>query len=54
MLDEFWNGTLKKDLLNADENSEKVIEKVGKKCPKCSEELIYRFSKAGKFIGCSG
>ncbi len=54
MLDEFWNGTLKKDLLNADENSEKVIEKVGKKCPKCWEELIYRFSKAGKFIGCSG
>lgn len=54
MLDEFWNSTLKKDLLNADENSEKVIEKVGKKCPKCSEELIYRFSKAGKFIGCSG
>ena len=54
MLEEFWNSTLKKDLLNADENSEKVIEKVGKKCPKCSEELIYRFSKAGKFIGCSG
>lgn len=54
MLDAFWNGTLKKDLLNADENSEKVIEKVGKKCPKCGEELIYRFSKAGKFIGCSG
>ncbi|MDQ7023372.1 MAG: topoisomerase DNA-binding C4 zinc finger domain-containing protein [Candidatus Gracilibacteria bacterium] len=36
------------------ENAEKVIEKTGKKCPKCSEDLIYRFSKAGKFIGCSG
>ena len=53
MLDEFWNGTLKKELEDAGENAEKVIEKTGKKCPKCSEDLIYRFSKAGKFIGCS-
>jgi DNA topoisomerase-1 len=54
MLDAFWNGTLKKDLEEAWANAEKVVEKVGKKCPKCNEELIYRFSKAGKFIGCSG
>ncbi|MCP4523922.1 MAG: type I DNA topoisomerase [Candidatus Gracilibacteria bacterium] len=54
ILDAFWNNTLKKDLEEAGEKAEKVIEKVGKKCPKCSEELIYRFSKAGKFIGCSG
>ena len=53
MLDKFWNGTLKKELEDAGENAEKVIEKVGKKCPKCGEDLIYRFSKAGKFIGCS-
>lgn len=53
MLDAFWNGTLKKDLEEAGEKAEKVIEKVGKTCPKCGEELIYRFSKAGKFIGCS-
>ncbi len=54
MLDAFWNGTLKKDLEEAGENAEKVIEKVGKPCPKCNQDLIYRFSKAGKFIGCSG
>jgi len=53
MLDEFWNWTLKKELEDAGENAEKVIEKTGKKCPKCGEDLIYRFSKAGKFIGCS-
>jgi DNA topoisomerase-1 len=53
MLDNFWNGTLKKDLEEAWANAEKVVEKVGKQCPKCSEDLIYRFSKAGKFIGCS-
>jgi DNA topoisomerase-1 len=53
MLDNFWNGTLKKDLEEAWANAEKVVEKVGKQCPKCNEDLIYRFSKAGKFIGCS-
>jgi DNA topoisomerase-1 len=54
MLEKFWVGTLKKDIENAGENAEKVIEKVGKACPKCEKDLIYRFSKAGKFIGCSG
>ena len=53
MLEEFWNWTLKKELEDAWANAEKVVEKTGKKCPKCSEDLIYRFSKAGKFIGCS-
>ncbi|MCP4522880.1 MAG: hypothetical protein GY828_01540, partial [Candidatus Gracilibacteria bacterium] len=54
ILDTFWNNTLKKDLEEAGEKAEKVIEKVGKQCPKCNSDLIYRFSKAGKFIGCSG
>ncbi|PIE85524.1 DNA topoisomerase I [Candidatus Gracilibacteria bacterium] len=54
MLDTFWNGTLKKDLEEAGDKAEKVIEKVGKKCPECGNDLIFRFSKAGKFIGCSG
>jgi DNA topoisomerase-1 len=54
MLQEFRDETLKKDLENAGANAEKVVEKVWKQCPKCSEDLIYRFSKAGKFIGCSG
>lgn len=53
ILDRFWNETLKKDLDNAWENAEKVIEKVWKACPKCKEDLIYRHSKNGKFIGCS-
>lgn len=53
MLDWFWNWVLKKDLQNADELAEKIIEKVWKDCPKCGKELIYRYSKAGKFIWCS-
>ncbi len=54
MLEKFWLGTLKKDIENAWEKAEKVIEKVWKDCPKCGKELIYRYSKTGKFIGCSG
>lgn len=54
MLEKFWLGTLKKDIENAGENAEKVIEMVGKPCPKCGKDLIYRYSKTGKFIGCSG
>lgn len=54
MLKKFWEGTLKKNIEDAWEKAEKVIEKVWKKCPECGEELIYRFSKAWKFIGCSG
>ncbi len=54
MLQKFWDGSLKKDLEEAGEKAEKVIQLVGKKCPECKEELVYKFSKAGKFIGCSG
>jgi len=54
MLKWFWENTLKKDLEEAWEKAEKVIEKVWKACPKCNQDLIYRYSKAGKFIGCSG
>ena len=53
MLQNFWDNTLKKDLENAWENAEKVIEMVWKECPKCWKDLIYRHSKNGKFIGCS-
>lgn len=53
MLQKFWEGTLKKNIEEAGEKAEKVIEKVGKKCPECGEDLIYRHSRAGKFIGCS-
>jgi len=54
MLWKFWNDTLKKDIENAGEKAEKVIEMVGKSCPKCWKDLIYRYSKTWKFIGCSG
>ncbi|RKW23426.1 type I DNA topoisomerase, partial [Candidatus Gracilibacteria bacterium] len=53
MLQKFWEQTLKKDLLQADENAEKIVEKVGKSCPKCGGDLVYKFSKGGKFVGCS-
>ncbi len=54
MLSRFWEGSLSKDLVIADKDSEKVVEKTGKNCPECGKELIFRFSRTGKFIGCSG
>ena len=54
MLKGFWEKTLKKDLENAGENAEKVVEKVWRACPECGEDLVYRFSKTWKFAGCSG
>ncbi len=53
MLSNFWEQTLKKDLENAGENAEKVIEMVGKECPECGKDLVYKYSKTGKFIGCT-
>ncbi len=53
MLEKFWNDSLKKNIDNASEKAEKVVEKTGEKCPKCGNDLIYKFSKGGKFIGCS-
>ena len=32
----------------------KEVEYVGRKCPDCGSELVYRTSKKGKFIACSG
>ena len=54
MLKDFWEKTLKKDLKNAWENAEKVVEEVWRNCPECWEKLLYRYSKAWKFAGCSG
>jgi DNA topoisomerase-1 len=53
MLSNFWEWSLKKDLENAGENAEKVIEMVGKACPECGKDLVYKYSKTGKFIGCT-
>lgn len=54
MLGRFWEGSLQKDLVTADKESEKVVEMVGRACPECGKDLIFRFSRWGKFIGCSG
>lgn len=52
MLEKFY--TYFKTLLdNSMENATKVTEEVGKKCPTCGSNLVYKFSKNGKFIGCS-
>lgn len=34
--------------------SELVQQPVGRECPKCGKDLIYRWSKRGRFISCSG
>jgi len=53
MLSNFYEN-FRKDLLNADENAEKVVEKTWKQCPECKKELLMKFWKNGKFIACSG
>lgn len=53
MLEKFWVDTLKKEIEEAIDKSEKVIEKVWKICPKCNGELVYRYSKTWKFVWCS-
>lgn len=52
MLDTFYKD-FSTYLIAAMEEKGKVQEKVGKACPKCESELVYKFSKNGKFIGCS-
>lgn len=45
---------LNKELKAAGKKEDAINEKVGRKCPKCGSDLIYRFSKKNgkKFIGC--
>lgn len=52
MLEEFYKGFSAR-LLSATEEKGKVQEKVGRECPECGSELVYKFSKNGRFIGCS-
>lgn len=53
MLERFY-GKFEKDLAKVDETKGKVQEKVGRNCPKCEHgELVYKFGKAGRFIGCN-
>ncbi|MDP2103468.1 MAG: DNA topoisomerase, partial [Candidatus Gracilibacteria bacterium] len=52
MLDTFYKK-FSTYLIAAMEEKGKVQEKVGKACPKCESDLVYKFSKNGRFIGCS-
>jgi len=53
MLHSFWFEYLENEIKNADKKAEKVVQKTGELCPKCGSELVYKYSKTGKFIGCS-
>lgn len=53
MLETFWNESLKKDLDKATNEAEKVVQMVWKQCPECGKDLVYKYSKGWKFIGCS-
>jgi DNA topoisomerase I len=33
---------------------EDILESVGRECPQCKKDLIYRYGRFGKFISCSG
>ncbi|MDP8238261.1 MAG: type I DNA topoisomerase [Candidatus Hatepunaea meridiana] len=36
------------------ELKKEALEPVGKQCPECGEDLLYRWGKRGRFISCSG
>ena len=50
MLSDFWSKF--KKYLEKAETTDKVYEKVGRKCPECGGQLIYKFWKFWKFIAC--
>jgi DNA topoisomerase-1 len=52
MLTEFY-GPFSERIKTATEEKGKAYEKVGRACPECGSELVYKFSKSGRFIGCS-
>lgn len=52
MLEKFYEGFELQLKAAGKAEREKVL--VGKKCPKCNDgDLVYKFTKVGKFIGCS-
>jgi len=53
MLHNFWFEYLEAEIKSAEKTAEKVVQKTGEKCPKCGHDLVYKYSKSGKFIGCS-
>ncbi|MEF2176164.1 MAG: type I DNA topoisomerase [Candidatus Absconditabacteria bacterium] len=50
MMDHFYED-LCEDIGKA-ENGSKISVPVGKKCPECGSELIYKYAKQGKFVAC--
>ncbi|MFO0764414.1 MAG: type I DNA topoisomerase [Candidatus Gracilibacteria bacterium] len=53
MLTTFYTG-LEKQIEGSGAIKGKIEEKVGRNCPECGKELVYKFSRGGKFVGCSG
>jgi len=56
VLEDFY-GPFKKNLETATKQMKHAKAEVVPseyKCPKCGQQLVYRFSKNGKFLGCSG
>lgn len=56
IVQEFWN-TFSKQLEQAESSKDRVKIKAQVAedviCPKCSSEMVYRWSKQGRFLGCS-
>ena len=50
MLKDFWWDFEK--YLDKAQKGEKQLQYVGKKCPKCWGELVYKYGRYGKFIAC--
>ncbi len=44
----------KQETTHPDIKTEKGVETISKKCPKCGQDLVLRQSIYGRFIGCSG
>ncbi|MDD3119854.1 MAG: type I DNA topoisomerase [Candidatus Gracilibacteria bacterium] len=53
MLEKFYAG-FSKELDKSLTEGKKVVEEAGKNCPECGKPLVFKYSKTGKFMGCSG
>jgi len=53
LMERFYDNFSKR-LAEAEQNMTKAAKEIGENCPECGEALLERWSKQGKFIGCSG
>ena len=53
VLGEFYAG-FSEDLKKAETEMEKAVQESDHKCPECGKVMVYRFSKGGRFLACSG